>query len=55
MNAVLQELRRSYYKDTTEKGKIIDFDFSDIFEYNDALNKFVYTQTGIALRVRQLK
>lgn len=51
MNAILQEIRHSYSKDQTGT----DFDFKDIFEYNNELNKFVYTQTGIALRIRQLK
>ena len=43
-NAVLQDIRTEY-----------NVNFDDIFEYSQSLHKFVYTTSGIALRVKQLK
>jgi len=50
MGTILKQANRRFSR---PDGSALKFD--DLFEYNEELNKYVYTSTGMVTRIRSLK
>jgi len=50
MGTILKQVNRRFSR---SDGSALEFD--DLFEYNEELNKYVYTSTGVVTRIRSLK